>query len=133
MLTMTVNIVKLPDPKSRTTRSKLTTHKKGDFAMVLSLQLKAFGVYGSEMVLLGVVTGGNKISFLYRCAHKLLDTFLLMQILLEQATEMNEFTLFPSQKFSLIKRILFRKRSTAIEMAPEIPILCNLCIHLYCI
>ena len=46
-----------------------------------------------------------------------------MMILHEQDTKMREFIFFLSQKFPLIKKILFPKRSTAIEMAIEMSIL----------
>ena len=60
---MAVKIVTLPKPESRTKRPKPTTPKNDAFAMVLSAEpcIKALAIlrclYGSEMVLLGVVIG----------------------------------------------------------------------------
>ena len=60
---MTVNMVTLPEPQSGTKRPKPTTPKNDAFATVLSTKPCIQGLailrclYGSEMVLLGVVIG----------------------------------------------------------------------------
>ena len=46
-----------------------------------------------------------------------------MKIPSEQDTKMSELLFLSSQKFPLIEKIPYRKRSTAIEMAHEMPIL----------
>jgi hypothetical protein len=60
---MTVNMVTLLEPQSGTKHPKLTTPKNDAFAIVLSTKpcIKALAIlrclFGSEMVLLGVVLG----------------------------------------------------------------------------
>jgi hypothetical protein len=60
---MTVNMVTLPEPKSGTKRPKPTTPKNDAFAIVCAIYqtIQALAIlkclYGSEMVLLGLVIG----------------------------------------------------------------------------
>ena len=63
---MTVNMVTLPEPQSGTKRPKPTTPKNDAFAIVLSTKtVQALAIlrclYGSEMVLLGVVIGKGEM------------------------------------------------------------------------
>ena len=58
---MTVNMVTLLEPQSGAKRPKPTTPKNGAFAILLYQTIKALAIlrclYGSEMVLLGLVIG----------------------------------------------------------------------------